>query len=112
MLGNLICAHASQKGITSNKHLLGPLCDDINLSVVLRQIYKLSGPSVQHQLENCSNTDFCCSINGFQYGQEDNVHWPFMRFKVSIGLSACMTVFEPQSSPSSPQGTASFGVIC
>lgn len=34
-----------------------------------------------HQLENCSNTDFCCSINGFQYGQEDNVHWPFMRFK-------------------------------
>ena len=53
---------------------------------LLVSIHHLHGVSwwcmhVQHQLENSSD-DFCCSINGFQYGEDDDVCWPFMSFKV------------------------------
>ena len=34
-----------------------------------------------HQLEN-STPDFCCTVQGFQYADDDDVHWPYMQFKV------------------------------
>lgn len=34
-----------------------------------------------HQLEN-STQDFCCTVQGFQYADDDDVHWPYMQFKV------------------------------
>lgn len=42
----------------------------------------------QHQLENTS-CDFACSINGFQYGDQDNVHWPYMAYKVRGWHTSC-----------------------
>ena len=33
-----------------------------------------------HQLENHTD-DFCCTIQGFQYGEEDSIHWPYMQYK-------------------------------
>ncbi|KAK9805001.1 hypothetical protein WJX73_010927 [Symbiochloris irregularis] len=33
-----------------------------------------------HQLDNQTD-DFCCTLNGFQYGQDDGVCWPFMTCK-------------------------------
>ena len=34
-----------------------------------------------HQLENTTQ-DFCCTVQGFQYADDDDVHWPYMQFKV------------------------------
>lgn len=36
---------------------------------------------VQHQLENHTG-DFCCTVQGFQYAADDDLHWPYMQFKV------------------------------
>ena len=33
-----------------------------------------------HQLEN-QTTDFCCTIQGFQYADDDDVHYPYMEYK-------------------------------
>jgi hypothetical protein len=34
-----------------------------------------------HQLENATG-EFCCTVQGFQYADDDDVHWPYMQFKV------------------------------
>ncbi len=36
---------------------------------------------LQHQLENHTG-DFCCTVQGFQYADDDDLHWPYMQFKV------------------------------
>ena len=40
-----------------------------------------------HQLENTTQ-DFCCTVQGFQYADDDDVHWPYMQFKVGLSPSA------------------------
>ncbi|CAK0784442.1 hypothetical protein CVIRNUC_007646 [Coccomyxa viridis] len=37
-----------------------------------------------HQLENTTQ-DFCCTVQGFQYADDDDVHWPYMQFKAPSG---------------------------
>ncbi len=41
-----------------------------------------------HQLEN-STQDFCCTVQGFQYADDDDVHWPYMQFKVGAFSFSC-----------------------
>ncbi len=46
-----------------------------------------------HQLENATR-DFCCTVQGFQYADDDDVHWPYMQFKVtaifhSVAICGC-----------------------
>ncbi len=44
-----------------------------------------------HQLENATQ-DFCCTVQGFQYADDDDVHWPYMQFKVTA-IFRIMRVF-------------------
>ena len=52
-----------------------------------------------HQLENSAG-EFCCTVQGFQYADDDDVHWPYMQFKVRFeGAYRVVVVYEV------PQGT-------
>ena len=47
-----------------------------------------------HQLEN-SMGEFCCTVQGFQYADDDDVHWPYMQFKVRVeGAYRVVVVYE------------------
>ena len=55
-----------------------------------------------HQLEN-HTADFCCTIQGFQYGEEDSIHWPYMQYKARTPRSRLLRV---------PHGQQEVSEIC
>ncbi|BDA44750.1 hypothetical protein COCOBI_06-2280 [Coccomyxa sp. Obi] len=76
--------HGSITARTFNKHLTceGPLQEAL---LTKGDITWFSPNWYQtHQLENHTG-DFCCTVQGFQYADDDDLHWPYMQFKGPSG---------------------------
>ncbi|EIE21521.1 hypothetical protein COCSUDRAFT_56736 [Coccomyxa subellipsoidea C-169] len=76
--------HGSITARTYNKHLAceGPLQE----AVLTKGDVTWFSPNwyQTHQLENHTG-DFCCTVQGFQYADDDDLHWPYMQFKGPSG---------------------------
>ncbi|CAL8469514.1 g9055 [Coccomyxa elongata] len=76
--------HGSITARTFNKHLTceGPLQE----AVLNKGDITWFSPNwyQTHQLENHTG-DFCCTVQGFQYADDDDLHWPYMQFKGPSG---------------------------
>lgn len=59
----------------------------------------------QHQLENHTG-DFCCTVQGFQYADDDDLHWPYMQFKVLLSPSSTRSARKSLCNP-----TATFFLV-